>query len=205
MLDKGARYVDSTDSTGRTPLLYAAASGEWSVCRPLLHKGANVDSTDSTGRTPLSYAAAGRNADICKLLLDKGANVDSTDSTGWTPLSDMAAGRNADIFRLLLDKGANVNPWNFTTDHTPLLYIGEVSACYTCRLLLDNGANVDSADPAGRTPLSYAAAGESQDICRTTVPKWTHPTRLAGYHYHMRWLITQTWISIGYCCTTVLI
>ncbi|KAL2820650.1 hypothetical protein BJX63DRAFT_418288 [Aspergillus granulosus] len=56
LLDRGAN-LDSTDSSGRTPLSYAAQNGHEAIVRLLVDRGANLDSTDNSGQTPLLHAA----------------------------------------------------------------------------------------------------------------------------------------------------
>jgi hypothetical protein len=73
LLAKDQRYTDkaeadSKDSSGRTPLSYAASGGHEAAVKLLLDTGADMDSKDSTGRTPLSWAAARGHEAVAKLL-----------------------------------------------------------------------------------------------------------------------------------------
>jgi ankyrin repeat protein len=57
LVEKGAD-VDSKDSSGRTPLSWAAGQGHEAVVRLLLATGGvDPDSKDGLGQTPLSWAA----------------------------------------------------------------------------------------------------------------------------------------------------
>ncbi|KAF5251708.1 hypothetical protein FANTH_3318 [Fusarium anthophilum] len=88
LLIRGAA-VDKYDVSGRTPLSYAASTGNADLVALLLSHGADVHSADKSGRTPLSYAASSESpkAKNCvRLLLDRGAIRDKVDETGKTAL-----------------------------------------------------------------------------------------------------------------------
>ncbi|XTI84249.1 hypothetical protein V2W45_1339297, partial [Cenococcum geophilum] len=54
LLIKDSISLNSTDIKGRTPLLWAAESGQEGMVKLLLaQKGVNSNSKDSNGRTPL--------------------------------------------------------------------------------------------------------------------------------------------------------
>jgi hypothetical protein len=82
LLDSGKTDVNSKDSGGRSPLLWAAERGHEAVAKLLLDPGkADVNSKDSEGRTPLSWAAENGHEAAVKLLLDSSkADVNSKDS-----------------------------------------------------------------------------------------------------------------------------
>ena len=52
---KGAVDTSATDTSGKTPLHYAASWGELDVVKFLMDKGADVNATDMRGKTPLHY------------------------------------------------------------------------------------------------------------------------------------------------------
>jgi ankyrin repeat protein len=69
LLETGKVDVDSKDTTGRTPLSWAAGRGHEAVVKLLLETGmVDVDSKDTTGQTPLSWAAGGGHETVVKLL-----------------------------------------------------------------------------------------------------------------------------------------
>jgi ankyrin repeat protein len=81
--------LNSKDSSGWTPLSYAAEKGQGAVVKLLLEKGAELETKDNNyGRTPLSWAAWDGHKAVVKLLLEKGAKLETKDKiSGWTPLS----------------------------------------------------------------------------------------------------------------------
>jgi len=123
------------DFTGQTPFLRAALSGDVTVMKLLLEKGADPDIQTFAGTTAL-MAASGINwvvaqtftepmptqLEAVKLCLEKGANVNAANSMGLTPVFG-AANRGAD----------------------------ELLA-----FLVEHGARLDVKDKEGRTPMVWA-------------------------------------------------
>ena len=87
--------VDSKDSSGQTPLSWAAIEGHEAIATLLLSRGdVAADSQDRFCRTPLSWAAIEGHEAIAKLLLSRGdVAADSQDEYGRTPLSHAARER----------------------------------------------------------------------------------------------------------------
>jgi ankyrin repeat protein len=155
------RYeLDQCDFGGRTPLSFAAESGQEATVKQLLDTGnVDVDSRDNDGRTPLSYAAwSGQEATV-KQLLDTGkVDVDLRDNDGWTPLSLAAWKGQEAIVKQLLDTGKVDVDLRDENGRTPLSLAAWSGQEATVKQLLDTGkVDVDSRDNDGRTPLSYAA------------------------------------------------
>jgi len=94
-LQTGKVEPDSKDSLSRTPLSYAAESGQEAVVKLLLEKGAVIDSSDDRGRTPLSYAAESGNDGMVKMLLQYGAVPNVRDLDGLTA-EDYVAAKKSD-------------------------------------------------------------------------------------------------------------
>jgi hypothetical protein len=99
--------LDESDFFGRTPLSWAAESGQEALVRQLLSFGqVCADSKDTAGRTPLFWSAKSGQTDVTKLWIDSGrVNVNSTDDNGLTPLSWAARYGRAEIVELLLGTG----------------------------------------------------------------------------------------------------
>ena len=156
--------------------------------RLLLSHGADVNARSDEMRTPL-LIAAGRpgGAAVVKLLLAKGAKTDPNKNPGneSSALIEAATAGDVEIMRLLIAHGADVKAagqpalamaiFNQCTKCLELLIAGKpAQAAYTgalgetaitgdvnaIRRLLDLGADVNAVDPAGRTPLLYAAGSD---------------------------------------------
>jgi ankyrin repeat protein len=71
----------SNDKAGRTPLSYAAETGQKEVVELLLAKGADPDLEYRDGEckvwTPLLFAASNGHKEVVELLLAKSADLDS--------------------------------------------------------------------------------------------------------------------------------
>jgi uncharacterized protein len=103
-----------TDSTGRTPLDYAASFGNAAMVKALLDNGARVDYRDNFGRTALHWAAEVGQSESLRLLLAAKAPVDATARQGITPLMLAAGGNKADAVKLLLAAGADPKKQDYT-------------------------------------------------------------------------------------------
>lgn len=74
LLDTGKVDVDSKDEDGRTPLLWAAASGHEAVVKLLLKKGAEVGIENRGGWIALQLAALNRHEGVEQLLVIHGSS-----------------------------------------------------------------------------------------------------------------------------------
>ena len=85
----GGADVNTRDSRGNTPLMYASAVGSEDMMRKLLAAGADVKARNSFESTALMWCAS----DLAKvrLLLDKGAGVNARSKQGFSPLFIAAA------------------------------------------------------------------------------------------------------------------
>lgn len=102
------------DSTGRTPLDYAAAFGNTAMLKLLLDGGARVDYRDKFGSTALHWAAERGQNEAIKMLLAAKAPVDAINRQGITPLMLAAGNDRADAVKLLLKAGADASKQDFT-------------------------------------------------------------------------------------------
>src|SRR6266446_6706155 len=143
--------VDTRDTRGTTPLMYAAAVGSQDAMTLLVEAGADVNAKNAFDATPLMWAAG----DIAKvrLLLAKGADVNARSKIGRTPLLIAALHDGAaEIVRLMMDKGADIK----ARDENGLSVLQAAAFsndAETARLLLAKGADPNSKDEAGFTPL----------------------------------------------------
>jgi uncharacterized protein len=104
-----------------TPLMIAAAQGQYQMVELLLHAGAQVVAVEPrAGATALHKAALSGNPDVVGLLLDHGAFIDQQSPVlGHTALMDAIIYKHEDVVRLLLRRGARTSLHN-TWQETPL-------------------------------------------------------------------------------------
>ncbi|RFN46273.1 ankyrin repeat-containing protein [Fusarium flagelliforme] len=168
--------VNERDEQGRTPLSYAAETGNEGILRLLLEHGADPALEDKQDQIPLSLAVMNEREAITEILLARDdAEIGWTDSSGRTLLW-YAAGyggisgdrrwgewvswyeKNSNGFpllKLLIKKGDEIdllNQWD-SQGLSLLAYSVTERDLAVPRLLLEQGANVDLADVDGRTPL----------------------------------------------------
>ena len=86
LLEKGAN-VNTANSKGITPLMYACMKGHLEVAWLLIDKGANVNALASRSTTALMYASSGdrkKKLAVVQLLLSKGADKKVKNHLGQT-------------------------------------------------------------------------------------------------------------------------
>ncbi len=80
------RVAAATTTEGKTPLHYAARSGDCNCINLLLDHGAPIDARDTLGNTPLHEAAKAGHLQAFARLLARSANPRLSRETGETPL-----------------------------------------------------------------------------------------------------------------------
>jgi ankyrin repeat protein len=133
--------------------------------KDLLRQSDDIEQRDQKGRTALFRAARIGKADIVRLLLDHGADPNAEDSTGEAPLQAASRYGYVECVEMLIAAGARL-------DHCPppqTSGYSETALCSTVRkhpeiakILLSHGANPNSASPARRLPLIFAASDEDK-------------------------------------------
>ena len=130
--------ISWVDFTGQTPFLRAALSGDITVMRLLLEKGADPNIPTFAGTTAL-MAAAGVNwaenqtyteskeslMEALKLCFEKGADVNAKNSMGITAVIGAANRGSDDMLEFLVQKGAKIDVKD-NEGRTPLVWAGGV-------------------------------------------------------------------------------
>lgn len=167
--------VDLRDSTGRTPLQWAAARGDEAAVVTLLSYGADPNNMDKKLNTPLTLAA-NQNHTICvRLLLEAGALPDPVLPKGvkfGTPLN--CAARNATdpmLMKTLLDFNASIEACG-VDGMTPLLHVARGSSATHAMLLLEYGANINATSRTEQTPLTAAIEHNNHAVLKLLLARW---------------------------------
>lgn len=143
--------VNSADTRGVTPLLYAAQSGNTESVKLLLEAKADVRARNNYGATPLFLAAS--SPEKVRLLLAAGAEPDAATKMGRTPLMIAASGGGStESVRLLLNAGADPKKAD-ERGTTALLTAATYGSLSSLKLLLAKTGPDHTADKAGFTPL----------------------------------------------------
>ena len=143
LLSAGAN-ANLARSTGETPLMTAAQTGNVVVVKALLAHGARVNaSTTESKQTALMWAISERHSAVVGVLVEAGADVGARSAGGFTPI--LFAARQGDIesAQIVLDHGADVDDRG--PGGTSALVVAAASGREDVAiLLLEHGADPDS-------------------------------------------------------------
>jgi len=184
---------------GRTPLMYAAKTGDLAKLQFLLSKNANITKKTSADEDIMHMAAIGGNAHIIRLLHSRGVTLNSRGHNEETPLMYACFFKKVEAVRALCELGADVNAEDshgktalfFTVyDGTPenlpakLKYLGVFTQENRDIIheLLRRGANINKQTLSGMTVLMVAAQ-ESPDSIRFLLENGADPNIIDNNFY----------------------
>ena len=150
----------STDSRGRTPLMWAADYGKEGAVRMLLEAApATALVPDSSGQLSLHEAAWGGSSEAVRLLLEAApAAALIAGAEGYLPLHLAAADGSAEQVRLLLEAAPEAALTADVRGCLPLHFAAGAGSAEQVRLLLEAAPEAAlTADAEGRLPLHFAA------------------------------------------------
>lgn len=153
LLNRGA-HVDARESSGKTPLHYAANNVE--IVRLLLQRNATAYLKDDSGSTALSIAIGKNNLAAVKELLkhfNKLGDFGKPDLNSL--LCEAAQGSDVAMVAWLLRDTTKVN---FAHQHgeSPLHCAAKYGQLKMIKLYLDRGGDIDMLDKNGKTVLNAA-------------------------------------------------
>ena len=128
---------------GRTALHLAVSTGNESITRLLLERGADITKQDHNGATALHLACERGSEVLTRLLLEKLADPNERDFLGRTALFRAVAEKNETVVKLLLEASADVNAKDSLG--TMALHLAVESGSEPLvLLLLQHGADIDA-------------------------------------------------------------
>jgi len=98
---------NAPDSSGRTPLMGAAYSGQPRILKLLLEKKVAIDQKDSSGYTALMFACNAGKFSCAEFLVERDAKINESANDGSTSIMFAAQHGHNDIVKYLLSKGAD--------------------------------------------------------------------------------------------------
>ena len=154
-VQRSTANLDTVDSTGRSPLSWAAQRGEIEAVRVLLEYGADPNNSDNTGATPLHYAAQAKTPECLLMLIEYRARI-TQQRRGWTALHYACAFHDDLSFvKPLLNCGADVNKRTYVRK-TALSLAIVYNHLRIAAFLVEAGAHLDVLDNEGQSPLSLS-------------------------------------------------
>jgi ankyrin repeat protein len=177
LLQHGGDPNVTDETTGFTPLIFAALNGDAQFARTLLDAGAQPDPRDSKlGGTPLHLAAQEGHSAVVQLLIGAGADLTAKTSEGSTALELAADKGYVDVIRTLLASGADPNAQPANRLAWRALHCATSNGhLEAVRLLLQNGSQVDARDSHGATALQLAADDGNVDLVRVLLVAGANP------------------------------
>jgi len=185
LIEMGCYYIDGGDSSGCTPLAWAAHNGHEEVVKILLEREeVNPDKPNNSGRTPLTYAAVEGHEGVAKILLEREeVNPDKPDDGGQTPLSHAASSGHEGVVKILLER-EEVNPDKpNNSGRTPLSFAAGSGREGVVKILLEREeVNPDKPSNSGRTPLLFAALSGHEGVVKILLERAeVNPDKSSNY------------------------
>lgn len=162
--------VDSIISIDSTPLIRAAAAGNYEKVEKLLEENIPVDGRDSEERTALIAAAYNERNEICRLLITAGANPYMQDRNGFNAL-DFAASRGlVDTVKLILKESKSPDQRH----HAEYAMLMQAAFAANAGLLpagKDDFYSANRISIEDKSPLHIAASNDSEDLIKAMIKR----------------------------------
>lgn len=152
--------INTGDSGGRTPLMWAARRGDIQAIRTLIEYGADVNKRDKSLLTPLHKAVADADDTTVELLLEAGADPHVTDDGEAQPIHNIFFSPQVRIrtINALVARGADPNA-RTGINSTPLHWAAAAAGdgvLENVRHLVRCGADIDAVDDWGDSAVMNA-------------------------------------------------
>lgn len=186
LLNANCNTVNSQDSKGNTPLIYACYNECSEIVEELLNYGADPNIYNYIGETPLQIVFNVSNYRIIHLLTQGGANINKQyGNNRETVLHIACKNGQTDFVFYFINNGANVNI-QCNNGSTPLYYACFYNRLEIAEILLENGADPYIRTIEEFTPLSICLEKRYYDICKLLLK---YKTSLITEKYDNNWRI----------------
>lgn len=161
-LEVTTAHINSTDSSGNTPLSWASARGDLDSVLILLEHGASFDIANDVNAKPIHLAAQTGNVPTIRALVQAGADVnDVVPRTQMTPLHYAAEYQDSsEQIHALASLGAQIDGTDYLS-WTPLHWASWRGHLSSLSALLDCGADFDAKTLDGNASMMLAVANNS--------------------------------------------
>ena len=163
-VEERPNMIDSPDTRGNTPLIWAATRGDTASLQELLKHGASVDFRNNNGWNAL-YTAVNHSRRDCTVTLLSYGYTDHKDGYGMTALHRACQQSDATFVQLLLEHDLNVDEQD-VFQRCPLALAAWRNNALGVQYLLDRGADRETRDIFGTTPLLRAIQYAAVDAAR---------------------------------------
>jgi ankyrin repeat protein len=107
LIDSNPSLVSIKDSSGFTPLHWAALDGHKEIVELLIRKGAPLNECNNFCETPLHLACSAGRTDAARMLITSGADINAQTRKGEKPITIAVIRGRSDMVKMLEDFGAH--------------------------------------------------------------------------------------------------
>lgn len=156
----------------------AFESGNISLVKSLLNKGADINTENNYGGSALTVSLRNNRKTLAKFLIEKGIDIHKIeripgeeDEPYYKSAFIIATEQNdTEMMRLLLKKGAKIS-YQPGCDGSPMLTASKNNNVEAIKLLIEMGADVNEKVRGGDTPLLNAVCYNSMEVAKILIEK----------------------------------
>ena len=182
--------VHQRDANNKTPLFYAAVSGDKELLKKIIINGADVNARDIDGDNvllELIFKGKGQtkdDLDIFKILLGSGANINSRNRYDQTPVAHAIMKNLNDLVDLLFTQ--KIENIHGNDGYTLLHYAADNNNLHAIKLIFRNfpDADLNIKNTSGATPLLKACSQNNPDIVELFLGQKADPNIPNKYSYY---------------------
>ncbi|KAL8887444.1 MAG: hypothetical protein Q9215_004979 [Flavoplaca cf. flavocitrina] len=162
--------INTTDSSGNTPLAWASARGDHESVTTLLMHGASITTANDVNAQPIHLAAQTGNIATIRALVHAGADINTVvHRTQMTPIHYAAEYQDCfEHIQGLTELGARIDGRDYM-GWTPLQWAAWRGHLFSLHALLQCGADVNSQTLDGNAAIMLAVANNSHECVQMLI------------------------------------